>query len=193
MEFDAEYDRLIKVEGGWSKDPDDPGGETYKGIARAFHPAWEGWAEIDRMKAQAQAVGPAFLAALAASTELDAMCRAFYRREFWDRLTCDAMPPALAGEMFEQAVNLGTNQAVKHLQMVLNAVNYGQTYYMDLMVDGKHGSKTLAALQSAISAGKGKALLAGVNALQGAYYIGKGLESPAKRKYVNGWLAQRVA
>ena len=37
----------MKHEGGYVFDPDDSGGETYKGVARKFHSKWEGWSKID--------------------------------------------------------------------------------------------------------------------------------------------------
>lgn len=46
--FLKSYDILIKHEGGYVNDPDDKGGETYKGIARKFNPDWKGWKIIDK-------------------------------------------------------------------------------------------------------------------------------------------------
>ena len=34
---------LLTNEGGYVFDPHDPGGETWRGIARAFNPKWTGW------------------------------------------------------------------------------------------------------------------------------------------------------
>ena len=42
---------LSKInEGGWVNDPNDIGGETYRGISRKFNPKWNGWSVIDEMK-----------------------------------------------------------------------------------------------------------------------------------------------
>ena len=42
-EFKKAYDKTMGHEGGYVHDPDDAGGETYKGISRRYHPGWEGW------------------------------------------------------------------------------------------------------------------------------------------------------
>ena len=41
---------IIKAEGRYDNNPSDPGGETYCGISRVYHPAWAGWATIDKAK-----------------------------------------------------------------------------------------------------------------------------------------------
>lgn len=41
---------LLLNEGGYNHDPNDLGGETYCGIARASYPSWQGWAIIDAVK-----------------------------------------------------------------------------------------------------------------------------------------------
>jgi len=56
-DFDKYYPILLKAEGGYASAEfaakyNDKGGETYKGIARNFNPAWEGWAIIDAYKAK---------------------------------------------------------------------------------------------------------------------------------------------
>ena len=32
--------QTLQHEGGYNKDPHDPGGETYQGISRKYHPEW---------------------------------------------------------------------------------------------------------------------------------------------------------
>lgn len=41
---------IVKAEGRYVNNPSDPGGETYCGISRVYHPAWPGWATIDAAK-----------------------------------------------------------------------------------------------------------------------------------------------
>jgi lysozyme family protein len=41
------YESTMKAEGGYVNNPQDPGGETYKGIARKFNSKWDGWIAID--------------------------------------------------------------------------------------------------------------------------------------------------
>ncbi|MBW1801582.1 MAG: hypothetical protein JRJ85_12745, partial [Deltaproteobacteria bacterium] len=41
--FDEAFEKTTAIEGGYVFDPDDAGGETYKGISRRFNPSWGGW------------------------------------------------------------------------------------------------------------------------------------------------------
>jgi len=41
---------VLENEGGYCNNASDPGGETYRGIARNFNPAWEGWKLVDSHK-----------------------------------------------------------------------------------------------------------------------------------------------
>ena len=44
------YRIVMEYEGGYVNHPNDPGGETYKGISRRAHPNWKGWQLIDQKK-----------------------------------------------------------------------------------------------------------------------------------------------
>jgi lysozyme family protein len=50
--FRISYDLTNQIEGGYVNDPDDKGGETYRGIARKKHPSWRGWYKVDDVKKQ---------------------------------------------------------------------------------------------------------------------------------------------
>ena len=50
--FNESFNITLGYEGGYSNDPDDAGGETYKGISRRYHPGWKGWALIDELKSK---------------------------------------------------------------------------------------------------------------------------------------------
>ncbi len=49
-DFKTAIEATLKAEGGYVNDPDDPGGETYKGIARNRNSKWSGWTHIDLLK-----------------------------------------------------------------------------------------------------------------------------------------------
>ena len=49
-EFDISFQKVLSYEGGYVNDPDDPGGETYKGIARKMNSKWDGWVLVDLLK-----------------------------------------------------------------------------------------------------------------------------------------------
>ena len=46
------YSITLQHEGGYGNDPDDVGGETYKGISRVYNPSWKGWGLIDDYKSE---------------------------------------------------------------------------------------------------------------------------------------------
>lgn len=49
-EFKITFQKTLSHEGVYSKNPDDLGGETYKGISRTLHSKWSAWARIDSYK-----------------------------------------------------------------------------------------------------------------------------------------------
>ena len=49
-DFEKAFINTMGYEGGYVYDPDDAGGETYKGISRRYHPSWPGWRIIDKVK-----------------------------------------------------------------------------------------------------------------------------------------------
>ncbi len=42
--------KTLKHEGGYANNPNDKGGETYRGIGRKANPNWKGWGFIDQVK-----------------------------------------------------------------------------------------------------------------------------------------------
>lgn len=50
-DFNLIYPTIVKYEGYYVNDPNDPGGETYMGIARNYNKTWQGWQIIDQYKA----------------------------------------------------------------------------------------------------------------------------------------------
>ena len=64
--------------------------------------------------------------------------RAIYRRDYWDRIAGDALPPRLALIVFDAAVNNGPGQAARWLQFAAGVV-----------VDGSIGPMTLATVRRA--------------------------------------------
>lgn len=124
--FDAAFERMIMNEGGYrlTNVANDRGGQTYAGIARNFHPNWAGWRYID-----ANDLG---------NLDLSRLVREFYKEQFWDKVSGDAIErPAIAETIFDFAVNAGVSTAVKLAQIVVEA-----------MPDGRIGPATLAKLNA---------------------------------------------
>lgn len=120
--FDIAIARVLRNEGGYSNRPlqEDPGGETYRGISRVFHPEWDGWAKVDSLK------GADFPAALDRDGYLQQSVTSFYKSNFWDKVNGDALPPAVAYQALDFAVNSGVDTAVRKLQSAAGVADDGK-------------------------------------------------------------------
>lgn len=126
--------KVLKNEGGYANDPDDAGGETYKGISRKNYPTWSGWTSIDQIK---KCHPRGFKTILEGTKELQDKVKEFYKRNFWDKLYLDdCANQELANQCFDMAINAGVKAGVKILQKTLG-----------IPADGKLGSVTIAAIK----------------------------------------------
>jgi lysozyme family protein len=183
-EFKQAFELTLSHEGGYVKDPDDRGGETYKGIARRYNPGWPGWARIDKARKLR-----GFPKSLNTDLELQAEVAVFYRQHYWDKFQGDRIPAqAVANELFDTAVNLGVARTVEFFQRALNVLNRDGALYDDLVTDGVFGPKSLAALRVYLKKDKPDYLLKILNVLQGAHYIEFMTRSPLQEKFARGWL-----
>lgn len=113
---------VLAHEGGYVNDPDDNGGETYKGISRKFWPRWTGWPFIDNAKKQA-----GFPESLAKVSGLQDSVLAFYRDNFWKPIGGDAIEHSeVARLILDSAVNEGVIVAVKRAQEVIGLQQTGR-------------------------------------------------------------------
>jgi lysozyme family protein len=122
-EFLPAFERMIVNEGGYVLHTvkDDRGGATYAGIARNFHPGWQGWKFIDQ-----------------GETPPADMVRQFYRSNFWHPLQLDDVAQQeVASNIFDFGVNAGISTAAKLAQLVAGTTP-----------DGKIGRKTIEALNA---------------------------------------------
>lgn len=174
--FTDAFDRLIGVEGKYSNDPSDSGGETMYGITVAV--------------AQANGyLGPMRLMSLDTA-------RSIYKTQYWDINRLDdvaQLSPRVAEEVFEAGVNSGTARAATWLQRGLNVLNDGQSRWPDLTADGQIGPLTVAVLKTALKRPQGElVILRALNALQGNHYITLAEARPKDERFVHGWIAHRV-
>jgi len=183
-EFKLAYAITLKHEGGYSNDPDDAGGETYKGIARRFHPSWVGWQIIDKSKQLSN-----FPNSLKENNNLDLLVSNFYEAFYWDvNLLSEFPSQQIANEMFDTGVNMGIGRAAKFLQRALNALNSNGKVYEDIVEDGKVGANTIKALKACIAYRGDEYIYKVMNILQGMHYIEYMTKSPIQEKYAYGWL-----
>jgi lysozyme family protein len=169
---------VIEREGGYVNHPADRGGATNWGITEAVARR-QGY--MDDMQALPRS---------------DA--EAIYRQLYWHKPRFDAFSeraPALAAELFDTGINMGTGTAAAFLQRALNALNREAKDYPDLAVDRSIGPATLAALDAFLKkrgSGAEGVLLKAVEALQGAHYLNIAEARPSQEAFVYGWLANRI-
>ena len=94
--FERSLAFVLKWEGGYTNDPDDPGGETNFGISRRAYPR-ENIGKMTRERAAE-----------------------IYRRDYWGPAGCEALPFPLALCVFDTAVNCGVTSAKVWAKEMLN-------------------------------------------------------------------------
>jgi lysozyme family protein len=183
-DFATSFSVMRQFEGGYVVDPDDEGGETCDGIARAHWASWAGWALIDAWKRP----GEPLVLTPAQYAELEPLIVSFYRDRFWHELRGDALTSqAVADELLEAAVLLGNYRAVRILQRALNLCNDRGRRWADLVVDGRIGPQTIAAVAAAERARRAGYVVTLQNVLQGALFVERMEARPINEKFI-GWL-----
>lgn len=110
--FELAHPKVAAHEGGYSNDPADNGGETWKGIARKANPGWQGWVVIDSYKDKS-----GFPANLKSVELLEALVKSLYRIKYWDEIQGDRIiDQAIADSIYDSAVNMGPSRAIKLAQ-----------------------------------------------------------------------------
>lgn len=113
-------DKVKIAEGGYVNDPDDKGGETYRGISRVHNPDWRGWVIIDEYKEMYKTI-IGLNKKLKENIVLQKEVYSLYKSKYWDPLDLDDLPNQLiAYQIFDMNVNAGRSAAVKCAQRVLN-------------------------------------------------------------------------
>lgn len=101
MNFDDAIGRVLGIEGGYSNNPNDPGGETQWGISKRSYPL------IDiRNLTRDGAI-------------------AIYRRDFWSQINADSLYDGVAYQSLDFAVNSGIGTAIRYLQRALGVADDG--------------------------------------------------------------------
>lgn len=168
-DFKEAFDKMLAHEGypGYVHDPNDHGGETLAGIARKFHPQWEGWGIVDAAKKE-----PNFPKNLKPKVNLRQCVEHFYFANFWRYNLIQNQQ--LANWIFDKAVNMGGRQAHKLLQRAL-----------DIPDDGLIGKQTLAACNSAPPD-----IIEKCRAEAEKFYRSLVEKDSTQAKFLKGWLAR---
>ena len=164
----------LKHEGGYVHDPDDPGGETYKGVARRSNQNWLGWRIVDDMKHNSD-----FPKCLDSHTVLQQRIVELYKNKYWDRVKGDLIEnQTIANKIFDIAVNMGPGTAAKLLQATLS-----------VKVDGSIGKQTL----SALNAVNFDLFMANFRLVIISRYMAICKNRYKSRKFLYGWIKRALA
>ncbi|WP_195930292.1 TIGR02594 family protein [Hyphomicrobium album] len=124
--FDIAYKYVVspEVEGGYTDDPYDNGGPTFRGVTIGTLAAWR---EVN-LESNYGALKAELQAGLS-----EEEVRAIYVTRYWFASWADQLPPALAVMHFDSSVNQGVRRAAEFLQRAIGSE-----------VDGEMGPDTLA-------------------------------------------------
>ena len=115
--FDEAFVLTMKAEGGYVNDPDDPGGETYKGIARTRNSKWPGWINIDMNKNESN-----FPNNMESDNDLQDKVKELYKANYWDKIQGDGiLDQEIAESIFDFAVNAGPGTSSKLAQLTVQS------------------------------------------------------------------------
>jgi lysozyme family protein len=120
-DFEDIIEEVLKHEGGYVHDKDDPGGETKYGISKNAYPD----INIKRL------------------TKKGAI--EIYYQDYWIKNKVESVPEALRYIYFDMCINMGKSRAVKVLQEAANNKNLGWSKRV-LVIDGGLGPNTKKAI-----------------------------------------------
>lgn len=165
--FNQAIQVILAHEGGYSDNPNDPGGPTNFGITQASLD--EHWKALGLPRA------------VQSLTLEDA--KAFYLKVYWEANHYDAINAyAVATKLFDMAVNLGSEKATRLAQETASQLGYG------IAEDGILGKDTLATLNTLIEDGKTTVYLQLLCNNQCNYYQTLVQSNPKLGVFLKGWL-----
>lgn len=170
--FTISFNKTMLFEGGYANNPNDLGGETYRGISRKNFPSWNGWVIVDKYK-QSIHSSKDLNATLKGNVQIQGLVSTFYRLNFWNPIMGDGLTyQTHADNIFDFAVNSGVGRAVRYAQRVVGTVE-----------DGAMGNKTLTAINkmgaSFVPAYK-QARIDFVNKIVA--------NNPSQKEFLTGWI-----
>lgn len=119
-DFDKAFEKTILKEGGYVKDKDDRGGETFMGISRVHHPNSLIWMIVDEVTAKYTKISD-INRELKKDKELITLVKSIYKSDYWSPFNLNKeKSQRLAEHIFDSAVNTGIANTRKMLQRVKN-------------------------------------------------------------------------
>ena len=149
---------VLRWEGGFVDDPDDPGGRTNKGVTQAVYKAWR----------EHEGLPPRDVARIE-----DAEVAAIYERNYWRPAQAGTLLRKLDLVQFDTAVNMGVGRAVRILQTTLGC-----------KVDGAFGPDTAAAAAGCDPLAATRRFCD----VREGIYRGIVANRPVMAKFLRGWL-----
>lgn len=172
-DFEKAFEHLKPLEGGYSCDPADHGGETFMGISRKYWPQWIGWKRVEQLKACEH-----FPELLRHDAIMLEDVEDFYRMWFWTPRLALLVNQDLANWLFQISVNVGATRAIKFLQQSL-----------DIPDDGRWGDQTCRAVDKADQV----ALLERCRNEAKLHYRILAQRDPSQERFLHGWLNRAEA
>lgn len=174
---DRMINEVIRIEGGYSDNPADSGGETNYGITSLVAKAYGYHGKMIGLPRQ---------------TAFD-----IYVDRYWSSIRGDQMiklSEMITEEVLDTGINMGVSRAAKYLQRALNALNDSENLYSDLVVDGNIGSGTIKGLELfMLNRNEDEAVLSKVlNCLQGSKYVSLVEAREKDEQFFYGWVKNRV-
>ena len=176
LSVDAIARDIVRREGGFVNDPDDPGGATNYGVTihtmRRLGLDLDGDGDVDLRDVQRLTLEQAV---------------SIYKKHYFEKPGIARLPEVLQASVFDMYVNAGSN-AVKILQRLLN------DFAENVTVDGALGPKTVAAAERAYAKAQGH-LADAYGIARRNYYYALADARPGSRKYARrrdggkgGWI-----
>lgn len=167
----------LVFEGGFTDDPDDPGGATNFGISLRFLRQSNEYdlgdidkdGDIDADDIKQLTVEQAIR---------------IYKKHFWDKYNYGIIADQkTANKLFDMTVNMGPAQSHKIAQRALRAVGVE-----GIVDDGVLGPVSLRAIQGVYTEDLEEAYLAAIRSEQAGFYRVLAAQKPVFNKYLKGWL-----
>lgn len=169
--FDLAIPVILRREGGYVDDPQDPGGATNFGVSLRWLKQAGLLEDLEHLEGD---VTHDEVMAVRLMTIEDA--KGFYRSKWWDAYQYGLiLAQAVATKVFDMSVNLGAPRAHRMLQGAVGT-----------SPDGVLGAKTFAEVNAAPSL----SLIVTLQTVQATFYRSLAASNPARQKFLAGWLAR---
>lgn len=173
-EFDKALPHILKYEGGYVNDPDDAGGETYRGIIKDTYDSWRESKGLPTRSVRHLEEEEDSLFGGKCHPEI----KAIYRENYWVKGRAAELLWPLNLVHFDSVVNHGIGGGAEKLQAAVG-----------VKVDGAFGPMTLGAARKLDP----KQAALKVIAVREAWYKRRVVQKPSQKKFLNGWLNRMKA